>query len=87
MAVNQDIRNKLPTDAIVFDNLAYDNSIIGLTLDGRVIYGFELMVEELMNDESWSEIEAIKWIECNTIRVLPYAGKKGPMIVYTEQEN
>jgi hypothetical protein len=87
MAVNQDIRNKLPTDAIVFDNLAYDNSIIGLTIDGRVIYNFELMVEELMNDEVWSEIEAIEWIECNTIRALPYAGKKGPMIVYTEQEN
>lgn len=77
MAVNQDIRNKLPTDAMVFDNMAYDNSIIGLTIDGRVIYGFELMVEELMNDEGWSETEAIEWIEYNTIRALPYTGKKG----------
>lgn len=32
MSVNVDIRNKLPTDAVVFDNYAYDNSIIGITL-------------------------------------------------------
>lgn len=84
MAINQDIRNKLPADAIVFDNSAYDNSIIGTTIDGRVIYGFELMIEELMDDEGLSEIEAIEWIEYNTIRALPYAGEKAPMIVYTE---
>lgn len=32
MSVNQEIRNKLPPDAVVFDNYAYDNSIIGITL-------------------------------------------------------
>lgn len=37
MSVNQDIRNKLPADAVVFDNHAYDNSIIGTTFDGKKI--------------------------------------------------
>lgn len=32
MSVNQDIRNKLPPDAVVFENNSYDNSIIGITL-------------------------------------------------------
>ena len=86
MSVNQDIRNKLPEDAIVFDNHAYDNSIIGTTLDGRAIYSFELMVKELMEDEGWSEIDAVEWIEYNTIRTLPYAGDKAPMIVYTDED-
>lgn len=84
MSVNQDIRNKLSEDAIVFDNHAYDNSIIGTTFDGRAIYSFELMVEELMEDEGWSETEAIEWLEVNTLRALPYAGEKAPMIVYTD---
>ena len=31
MSVNQEIRNKLSPDTVVFDNYAYDNSIIGTT--------------------------------------------------------
>ncbi len=82
MSVNNSIREELPDDAIVFDNHAYDNSIIGITFDGRAIYCFEYMVEELMNDEGWNELDSIEWIEYNTIRAIPYAGKKAPIIVY-----
>ena len=82
MAVNFEIRDKLPSDSILLENHAYDNSIIGVTLDDRVIYCYELMVQELMNDEGWDELDAIEWIEYNTIRALPYAGKNAPMIVY-----
>ena len=82
--VNFEIREQLPDDALVFDNHAYDNSIIGVTLDGRVIYAVELMVAELMEDEEWDETDAIEWIEYNTIRSLPYAGKNAPVIVYLD---
>lgn len=84
MSVNQEIRNKLPPDTVVFDNHAYDNSIIGTTFDGRAIYDFDKMTEELMQDEGWTDQEAIDWIEYNTIRALPYGGEKAPLIVYTE---
>ena len=84
MAVNVDIRAKLPKDALVFDNHAYDNSIIGVTLDGRVIYDYDAMIQELMADESWDELDAIEWIDYNTIRALPYAGNKAPVIVRSD---
>ena len=84
MSINQDIRNKLPPDAIIFINQAYDNSIIGTTFDGRAIYDFNKMVEELMNDEGWTEEEAIDWIEYNSLRALPYAGDKAPLVVCVE---
>lgn len=81
MAVNFDIRNQLPDGALVFDNHAYDNSIIGVTLDGRVIYDYDAMVRELIVDEGWDELDAIEWIDYNTIRALSYAGEKAPIIV------
>ena len=56
------LRAKLPEDALVFDNFAYDNSIIGTTLDGRVIYCYEKMVEEYMIEEECSYEEAVEWI-------------------------
>ena len=80
--INALIRKKLPQDALVFDNYAYDNSIIGVSLDGRVIYCFDMMVQELMMEENISEEEAIEWIEYNTLRSLPYAGDKAPIVVY-----
>ena len=85
MAVNLELREELPEDAIVFDNMSYDGSIIGVTTDGRVVYDFEKMVEELAQDEGWSYEDAIEWIEYNTIRALPYAGPNGPIIIYPIQ--
>jgi len=84
MSVNQEIRSKLPPDAVIFINQAYDNSIIGTTFDGRAIYDFDKMVQELMADEGWTEEEAIDWVEYNTFRALPYGGDKAPLIMRNE---
>ena len=81
MSVNQDLRSLLPEDAIVFDNMSYDESIIGVTFDGRVIYDYDLMVCELMQDEECSHDEAVDWIEYNTLRSLPYGGDKAPLVM------
>lgn len=84
MAVRLDIRDQLPEDALVFDNQSYDNSIIGITLDGRVIYAYEKMVEEYMEDNDCNEEDAYDWIDYNTMRSLPYAGSKAPMVVHLD---
>lgn len=81
MAINLEIRMELPPDSIVLDNCSYDNSIIGITFDGRVIYDFDLMVQEYMNDVGCSPGEAIEWIEYNTLRALLYMGSKAPLVV------
>jgi hypothetical protein len=83
MSVNQQIRDELPEDAIVFDNLSYDKSIVGITTDGRVVYDYNRMIIECMEDEAWSYEEATDWIDYNTIRSLPYAGENAPIIMYT----
>lgn len=83
MAVNLQLRAELPEDAIVFDNMSYDGSIVGVTTDGRVVYDYDKMVEELMEDEECSYEEAAEWIDYNTIRALPYTGENGPIIMYS----
>lgn len=82
MSVNLQLRDELPEDAIVFDNMSYDGSIIGVTTDDRVVYSYDKMVEGLMQDEEWSYEDAVEWIDYNTIRALPYAGPNGPIIMY-----
>lgn len=82
--VKQEIRERLCREALVFDNPAYDESIIGQTFDGRAIYDIEKMAEELSEDEGMSIEEAADFIGYNAIRSLPYAGEKAPVVVYVE---
>ena len=86
MALNKNIRQELCEDAIVFDNPSFDNTIVGATIDGQVVYDYEKMIEELMKDDGISEQEAVDWIEYNTIRAIPYAGKMAPVIMFTFKE-
>ena len=83
MAVDLELRAELPEDAIVFDNMSYDGSIVGVTTGGRVVYDYDKMIEELMEDEGWSYEDAAEWIDYNTIRSIPYAGPGAPIIMYS----
>ena len=84
--MNQGIRDAIcemgHEDAIIFCGPDYDDAVIGVTEDGRVVYDFDKMVECLQRDDGMTEEEAIEFIEYNTIRALPYAGATAPIIVY-----
>ena len=74
-------------DSIVLENPSFDNSIIGISDDGRVVYNFNEMVKELMENENMSESEAIEFIEYNTLRAIPYMGKEAPIVMRYDREN
>lgn len=59
-------------DVVVFDNLDYDDALIGVTIDNRAVYDYDLMIKYLMDTQGWDETESIEWIEYNSIRSLPY---------------
>ena len=69
-------------DVLYLVNYSYDDALIGVSEDGRAIYDYEKMITWLMNEEGWSEIETVEWIEYNTMRAIPYMGEKAPIIMY-----
>jgi hypothetical protein len=82
MSIDTELRSELPEDALVFDNLAYDNAIIGVTIDDRVVYDYDKMIEDLVASEGFTLEEAIEWIDYNTIGVLPYSEDNRPIVMY-----
>ena len=44
----------------------FDDSIIGTTDDGRLIYSKRLMVEHLVVNDDMSDIDALEFLEFNT---------------------
>lgn len=69
-------------DTIIFENESYDDALIGVSHDGKAIYSFEKMVDWLVEKDHMTREEAIEWIEYNTIRAIPYAGVKAPIVMY-----
>ena len=89
VAFNKDVRLELLAcneDAIIFDNPNFDDSIVGITVEGNVVYDYDKMVSELMEDNNISRQDAIDFIECNTIRAITYAGPTAPIIMFSFQE-
>ena len=79
--ISNEIRNKLPEWSVVFDNQSYDYSIIGMTFDGRVIYDYDLMIQEMMEETGCTMEDAIDWIDYNTIGTLGSGVSKAPIVV------
>lgn len=70
--------------ATVFEKPDYDEAIVGIGQDERVIYDFEKMVGCLVKDGMTYE-EAAEFIEYNTIRAIPYF-PNGPVVMFPLEE-
>lgn len=85
--INEKLReylNESLDSAYIFDNPSFDNSIIGISTDGKVVYDFRRMIFEMTEEDAISEEEAIEFIEYNTLRVMDYMEENmRPIIVDT----
>lgn len=70
-------------DVIVFRDYDYESALVGISDDNRAIYDFDEMIEWLVKNEDFTYDDAVEWIEYNTLRALPYAGSKGPIVMYS----
>ena len=92
--LRQKIANEGYTNSVFYDCQSYDDSIIGVDVNGKVVYIFNNMIDEYIHDNYPEEFKtqeqfedactsAIEWIDYNTIRATPYATSLGipPIII------
>lgn len=65
----------------IFDEPAYDKSIIGFSSTGVIVYDYEKMIEEFMEDNNCTYEEAMDFVNYNTMRALPYFGEGKPIVI------
>ena len=79
-------------DTVILDDPSFDDAIIGITEDGHLIYNYDSMVNNLVDNyikkglnEDEAYTSAIEWISYNTIRAIPYMKSYGkePIIAYS----
>ena len=87
--INKKFREQIANeieDTIILDNPSFDNSIIGFTDGGNLVYDYNRMVSEFAEENGVTEFEAIEFLDYNTIRASPYMGDERPMIIYRFEE-
>lgn len=82
MNAEERILNAGYEDVVYLTNYSYDDALIGISDDNRAVYDYDKMVKWLVENEGFTAEEAIEWIDYNTIRALPYAGSKAPIIMH-----
>ena len=71
----------LKPDGFNGDPNGYDEAIVGITIDGQLVYSREKMIELCAKQGEMEEIDAIEWLEYNTF--CAYVGEKTPLFIYT----
>ena len=76
----------LDEQALRFDNPSFDGAIIGVDSEGKLVYSFDKMVIKFAEENDLDYIEALEFVEYNTMRALPYFGDYAPIVVYDDIE-
>ena len=86
MSELRDFIAELSPEALVFDNPSFDSAIIGISCEGAVIYSLDLMCEEFARVNECDYMEALEFIEYNTVPSTHYWVDYGipPIIIDAE---
>lgn len=85
------IRERLENAGLIFDSeeiekavtiLGFDDAIVGMTEDYRLVYDYDKMVLCLMLHEDMDEDDAIEYIDYNVLRAYQLYGESHPVIIY-----
>lgn len=68
-------------NVLLFDNPDFDGAIVGVTTDGRAVYDYDLMIEDVVNRDGCSSEEAAEFIDYNSVRAASYQSC-GPVVFY-----
>lgn len=66
-------------EVIIFENPEYDDAVIGISQDDRLVYDYELMIECLVKNEGMTYEDAADFISYNSSFSV---GGREPIIMY-----
>lgn len=76
-----EIKEMADPEALCADG--FDDAMIGTDTRGRIVYDINKMIEILIKDDEMDELEAIEYLEFNTLYA--YVGDMTPVYVYLKR--
>lgn len=81
LALAEDFESLKPIGQNGNDSM-YDDALIGISKDGRLVYSIEKMIEIYSKEYNTTPDEAIDWLEYNTFNT--FVGEMTPIWAYTK---
>ena len=75
-----------PDSVVKFVDPSFDDAVVGITSDGRLVYDYDAMVRLLAAHDGMDEEAAAEFIDYNTVRSLPYV-QDGPIVFRRFEED
>lgn len=68
-------------EVCLFKDFDYASAFVGVSIDNKAVYDYDLMVSYLIEHQQFEVQEALEWIDYNTVRSLAYLGDNHPIII------
>ncbi len=81
LALAEDFESLKPIGQNGNDSM-YDDALIGISKDGRLVYSIEKMIEIYSKEYNTTPDQAIDWLEYNTFNT--FVGEMTPIWAYTK---
>ena len=81
LAMAEDFESLKPIGQNGNDSM-YDDALIGISKDGRLVYSIEKMIEIYSKEYNTTPDQAIDWLEYNTFNT--FVGEMTPIWAYTK---
>lgn len=74
---------------IVLEGDEFADGAIGITESNELVYSYSRLVKSLSEKTDMTEVDAMEWLDYNTIRSLPYMERHGnvPIIIHEFKED
>jgi len=69
-------------NSVLLEPEQYDEAVVGVTWEGRVVYSYEKIVDMLMRVDGMPYEDAIEYTDYNTVRGVDYMGPYAPILIY-----
>lgn len=68
-------------DVMIFSGDSYDTALIGVDENDRAVYDYDEMCAWLMRRDGCTRLQAMEWIECNTLRSMDPNAEGFPIVM------
>lgn len=68
-------------DALFLTESMYDEAIVGVSTDGRIVYDYDKVITILMETDGMTEEDALEYADFNIVGA--YVGPLTPLFIYT----
>lgn len=82
--INEQIGDEeIASEVVILEGDEFADGFIGLTADTyQAVYSYEKLVTSLSTHNNWTLDQSVEWLDCNTLRAIPYMPLRNPIIIY-----